>query len=76
MSQDIDFETASGQSRRFLFSGGVDATSERALALIGDFSRCLTAGGITHSVEVYDDEQKLPGYFHHRWPQAQHEPEG
>lgn len=76
MSQDIDLEMESGQSRRFLFSGGVDTMAERALALLGDFSRCLTAGGFTHTVEVYDDAQKLVGYFHHRWPQAKHELEG
>ena len=75
-SPEIDLEMDSGQSRCFLFSGGVDGTLERALALLGDFSRCLTAGGFTHRVEVTDDTQKLVGYFHHRWPQAQHEPEG
>ena len=73
-SQEIDLEMDSGQSRRFLFSGGVDSTKERALTLLGDFSRCLTAGGYTHRVEVYDDAKALVGYFHHRWPQDQHEP--
>jgi hypothetical protein len=75
-SQEIDMQMDSGQSHRFLFSGGVDGTVERALMLLGDFSRCLTAGGFTHRVEVYDDAKELVGYFHHRWPQEQHEPAG
>ena len=75
-SKDIDIEMESGQSRRFLFSVGVDGTLERALALIVDFSRCLTDGGFTHRVEVYDDAEELVGYFHHRWPQEHHEPAG
>src|SRR5213075_1891282 len=68
---EVDLEMDSGQSRRFLFSGGVDGTTERALLLLGDFSRCLSAGGLTHRVEVYDDANELVGYFHHRWPQEQ-----
>ena len=75
-SQEIDIEMASGQSGRFLFSGGVDGTAERALTLLGDFSRCLTAGGYAHRVEVYDDADELVGYFHHRWPQDRREPAG
>jgi len=75
-SQEIDIEMDSGQSRRFLFSGGVDGTLDRALALLGEFSRCLVAGGFTHRVEVYDDAKELVGYFHYRWPQEQHEPAG
>jgi hypothetical protein len=75
-SQEIDIEMDSGQSHRFLFSGGVDGTEDRALILLGDFSRCLTGGGFTHRVEVYDSAKELIGYFHHRWPQEQHEPEG
>src|SRR2546422_5959953 len=54
-SQEIDIEMQSDQSRRFLFSGGVDGTADRAMTLLADFSRCLTAGGYTHRVEVYDD---------------------
>jgi hypothetical protein len=64
-----------GQWRRFLFSGGVDATTERALSLLANFSRCLTVGDFTHRVEVYDADGELVGYFHHRWPAEQHEPE-
>jgi len=75
-SQEIDLEMQSGQTRRFLFSGGVAGTLDRALTLLGEFSRCLTAGGFTHRVEVYDDAKELVGYFHHRWPQEQHEPAG
>ena len=67
-SQEIDLEMESGQSRRFLFSGGVDGTQERALTLLGDFSRCLATGGFAHRVEVYDEAKELVGYFHHRWP--------
>lgn len=67
-SQKIDLEMDSGQSHCFLFSGGVDGTMEQALTLLGDFSRCLTAGNYTHRVEVYDDVEELVGYFHHRWP--------
>ncbi|OAI57387.1 hypothetical protein AYO49_02155 [Verrucomicrobiaceae bacterium SCGC AG-212-N21] len=73
-SQEIDLEMDSGQSRHFLFSGAVDGTVERALTLLADFSRCLTAGGCTHRVEVYDDAKALIGYFHHRWTKEQHEP--
>lgn len=73
-SREIDIEMDSGQSRRFLFSGGVDGTVVRTLSLLGDFSRCLTAGGYIHRVEVYDDAKELVGYFHHRWPREQHEP--
>jgi hypothetical protein len=75
-SQEVEIEMDSGQSRRFLFSGGVDGTVERALKLLGDFSQCLTAGGYTHGVEVYDGAEVLVGYFHHRWPQEQREPAG
>lgn len=73
-SQEIDLKMESGQSHRFLFSGGVDGTLERTLALLGEFSQCLSIGGFTHRVEIYDDTDKLVGYFHHRWPQKQNEP--
>jgi len=72
--REIDLAMDSGQWRRFLFSGGVDSTKERALSLLADFSRCLTAGNFTHRVEVYDEANELVGYFHHKWPQGQHEP--
>lgn len=75
-SQEIDIEMQSGRSRSFLFSGGVDGSQERALTLLGDFSRCLTEGGYAHRVEVYDEAKELVGYFHHRWPEERHEPEG
>lgn len=68
---EIDFEMASGQSGSFLFSGGVDGTLERALALVGDFSRCLSEGGFVHRIELYEEESgDLAGYLHHLWPQG------
>src|SRR6185503_18251790 len=46
--REIDLEMDSGQSRRYLFSAGVNGTPERALSLLGEFSRLLTGGGFTH----------------------------
>ena len=74
MQPEIDLEMQSGQSRCFLFSGIVEGTLPRALELIGDFSRCLRAGGFVHRVEVYDDTEALVGYFHEGWPEGQHSP--
>ena len=72
--QDIDLEMQSGQSGCYLFEGGVDGTQESMLRLLGDFSRCLTAGGFTHRVEIYDSGKGMVGYFHFRWPEGHAEP--
>lgn len=71
---EIYLDMDSGQSRRFLFSGGVHGTRQRALSLLHDFSRCMAAVKIVHRIEVYDDIQTLVGYFHCQWPQEQREP--
>jgi hypothetical protein len=67
--REIDLEMDSGQSRRYLFSGGVDGTPERALSLIGEFSGHLSAGGFAHRIEICNEANELIGYFHLRWPQ-------
>lgn len=73
-SQDIDLEMDSGQSGRYLFSGRVEGSLDRALTLLGDLSRCLTAGGYPHRVEVYGEAEESVGYFHHRWPPGRQMP--
>jgi len=72
--REIDFEMDSGQSRRYLFSGGVDGTLERALSLLGEFSRHLSACEFTHRIEICNEANEMIGYFHLRWPQDRHEP--
>ena len=71
--REIELEMDSGQSRRFLFGGAIQGTTERAFSLLKDFSQCLTAGGFAHRVELYDDTTEI-GYFQHQWPHGQHEP--
>jgi hypothetical protein len=71
---EIDIRMDSGQSREFVFSGDGEATLERAVELIGDFSQKLTAASFLHRVELYNLADELVGYFHHRWPQDQARP--
>ena len=73
---EIDLEMDSGQSRRFLFEGVVEGTTERAVSLLGEFSRCLAAAEFCHRIEIEDHAHETVGYFHHRWPLGQHEPIG
>lgn len=65
---EIRLEMDSGQSQCFLFSGEVEGTTNRALALLDEFSRCLANAGLVHRVEVYDEADEVVGYFNHRWP--------
>ncbi len=58
----------SGQSQCFLFSGEVEGTAKRALALLGEFSQCLATAGLVHRVEIYDEADAVVGYFNHQWP--------
>ncbi len=66
---EIRLEMDSGQSQCFLFSGEVEGTSNRALALLGEFSQCLASAGLVHRLEVYDEADEEVGYFNLRWPQ-------
>lgn len=70
----VDIQMDSGQSKRYLFSGGVDGSSELALELLGDFSRCLSEAQIVHRVEVDGPAQETIGYFHFGWPEDQPDP--
>ena len=71
---EIDLQMDSGQFERFRFSGAVGGAKNLALALLGDFSRCLKVGGFIHRLELLDGSKILVGYFHHQWPQSQPEP--
>lgn len=49
-----------------------DASSlEKMLKDGGRVSDALTAAGIRHRFELYNDSDELVAYLHHRWPQEQ-----
>lgn len=71
---EIHLNMDSGQTKQFLFQGDVDATLERALDLLREFSACLSSRSVIHRVEIYDDAGEMVGYFHHQWPWESRDP--
>lgn len=47
------------------------STLEKMLKDAGRVSAALTAADIRHRFELYNDNDELVGYVHHRWPQEQ-----
>jgi hypothetical protein len=65
---EIDLEMDSGQSSRFVFSGSVSGSLDRAMRLLSELSQGLTSRGCVHRIEVYDEADERVGYLHHAWP--------
>lgn len=47
------------------------STLEKMLEDGGRVSAALTVADIRHRFELYNENDELVGYLHHRWPQAQ-----
>lgn len=74
-SKEINIDMDSGQSGEFVFSGDVEATLERALELLNEFSQGLTSGGFVHRIELSNESHEQVGYFNHAWPENQWTPD-
>lgn len=72
--EEVHLDMDSGQSREFLFSGDLEASLERTLELLGDFSQRLALHGFTHRVELSSGADDMVSYFHHNWCQGQARP--
>lgn len=55
----LDFQTTPLGEGRHLFNGGVGGTAGEVIALVENLSRALSAAGVEHAFEVYDEDQNL-----------------
>ena len=51
------------------------STPERMIEDGARVSAALAAGNLRHRFELYDNDDRLVGYLHHRWPQASDGPQ-